>query len=196
MHYRVRVKRKDGLFVVSDTSSGLPCRLCKNICRAVGCAYPVYDGKVFAESHSQVFFGVRDDGDCGCVAQGFVPSVLVFHVQDDFCQRGDSVPYGFDVFVFRIYCDLHCARQRHTLFPKRAPRHQMRLSHRQRFCVEERRHLRLERLFEHFTDSYSMIDYLFCTGVFSLAHLRAYACAYIRGVCPKKLEGEQFLCLK
>ena len=63
-----KTREKNGLFVVSDTRSGLSCRLCKNVCRAVCRAYPVYGGKVFAESYSQVFFGVRNDGDCGCVA--------------------------------------------------------------------------------------------------------------------------------
>ena len=114
-------KRKDGLFVVSDTRSGLSCRLCKDVCRAVCRAYPVYGGKVFAESYSQVFFGVRHDGDCGCIALGLFPSILVFHTQGRFRQHDDCVPDVFDVFVFRLHCNLHCARKRDTLVPKRTP---------------------------------------------------------------------------
>lgn len=116
-----KTRGKDGLFVVSDTRSGLSCRLCKNVCRAVCRAYPVYGGKVFAESYSQVFFGVRHDGDCGCIALGLFPSILVFHTQGRFRQHDDCVPDVFDVFVFRLHCNLHCARKRDTLVPKRTP---------------------------------------------------------------------------
>lgn len=153
---KARAWREFGLSVVPDTSRGLSRRFCKDVCRAYGGADDIYGSKVFAKAHSQVFFCVCDCGDRFCVVQKLHSAIDVFHGQSDCSQCHDRMLDGFDPFVFRLRCDLYCAKRVRSFVFKRVQRHQVRFSHRKELCAPQRRHLCVCGIFAHIARLYTM----------------------------------------
>ena len=153
---KARARREFGLSVVPDTSRGLFRRFCKDVCRAYGGADNIYGSKVFAKAHSQVFFCVCDCGDLFCVVQKLHSAIDVLHGQSDCSQRHDRVLDGSDHFVFRLRCDLYCAKRVRSFVFKRAQRRQVRFSHRKELCATQRRHLCVGGFFAHLARLYTM----------------------------------------
>lgn len=151
-----RARRQFGLSVVPDTSRGLHCGLCKDVCRVLRRADIVYGCKVFAKPHSQILFRVCDGGDRFCVVQKLRSTTHVFYDQGIRRQRHDCVSDSLDAFVFYLRCVLYCTKRFRAPAFKRAQGSQVRFAHREKLCAAKRRYFLVVGVFAHIARLYPM----------------------------------------